>query len=213
MAAAVLMGSGIWLHLTERHVHAHGHEPVEHDHRHRHDEHHQHGDSEEPTVTSIHTGKCSLATLITRMSTIATTTSPVSHKFISGILRATFSGEVRMLVPHYEIRLSAAEPQALEALPRAGKTPQQTVRRVSSLLLAHAGLANQAMADPVGTSRNLVQKWRTRFALYEPPPLGGGRSRSSGAPRRVARFCPGRVAHRFFPPGAPHGRRGRLPRW
>ena len=47
VAAAVLMGSGMWLHLTERHVHEHGHDPVEHDHRHRHDEHHQHGHSEE----------------------------------------------------------------------------------------------------------------------------------------------------------------------
>src|ERR1700752_4320136 len=77
-----------------------------------------------------------------------------------------------MLVPHYEIRLSAAERQALETLQRAGKTPQQTVRRVSILLLAHAGLSNQAIADEVGTSRNLVQKWRKRFALYEPPALG-----------------------------------------
>ncbi|MEW6299856.1 MAG: helix-turn-helix domain-containing protein [Thermodesulfobacteriota bacterium] len=74
-----------------------------------------------------------------------------------------------MLVPHYEIRLSAAEQHALEALQRAGKTPQQTVRRVSILLLAHAGLSNEAIADRVGTARNLVQKWRTRFALYEPP--------------------------------------------
>lgn len=48
VAAAVLMGSGMWLHLTERHVHEHGHDPVEHDHRHSHDEHHQHGRSEEP---------------------------------------------------------------------------------------------------------------------------------------------------------------------
>jgi Homeodomain-like domain len=76
-----------------------------------------------------------------------------------------------MLVPQYAIRLSAAEQQALEALQRAGKTPQQTVRRVNILLLAHAGLSNQAIADQVGTSRNLVQKWRKRFALYEPPPL------------------------------------------
>jgi len=29
-----------------------------------------------------------------------------------------------MLVPHYEIRLSAAEQQALAALQRAGKTPR-----------------------------------------------------------------------------------------
>ena len=76
-----------------------------------------------------------------------------------------------MLVPHYEIRLSAEERQALGALQRAGKTPQQTVRRVSILLLAHEGLSNQAIADQVGTSRNLVQKWRKRFALYTPGPL------------------------------------------
>lgn len=73
-----------------------------------------------------------------------------------------------MLVPPYEIRLNADERQALEALQRAGKTPQQTVRRVSILLLAHEGWSNQAIADQVGTSRNLVQKWRKRFALYEP---------------------------------------------
>jgi hypothetical protein len=77
-----------------------------------------------------------------------------------------------MLMPQYEIRLSAAEQQALEALRRAGKTPQQTVRRVSIVLLAHQQLSNQAIADQVGTSRNLVQKWRKRFALYEPGPLG-----------------------------------------
>jgi hypothetical protein len=75
-----------------------------------------------------------------------------------------------MLVPQYEIRLSADERPALAALQRAGKTPQQTVRRVSILLLAPEGLSNQAIADQVGTSRNLVQKWRNRFALYEPPP-------------------------------------------
>jgi hypothetical protein len=59
----------------------------------------------------------------------------------------------------------------LEARQRAGKTPQQTVRRVTILLLAHEGLSNQAIADQVGTSRNVVQKWRKQFALYEPPPL------------------------------------------
>src|SRR5207253_9357587 len=40
--AAVLMGTGLWLHLTERHEHEHWHEAIEHDHRHVHDEHHQH---------------------------------------------------------------------------------------------------------------------------------------------------------------------------
>lgn len=42
LIAAVLMGIGVWLHLTERHEHEHWHEAIEHDHRHVHDEHHQH---------------------------------------------------------------------------------------------------------------------------------------------------------------------------
>jgi drug/metabolite transporter (DMT)-like permease len=40
--AAVLMGAGIWLHLTESHAHAHLHEPLSHTHAHGHDAHHQH---------------------------------------------------------------------------------------------------------------------------------------------------------------------------
>jgi len=42
LIAAVLMGIGVWLHLTERHAHEHRHDPLEHEHRHIHDEHHQH---------------------------------------------------------------------------------------------------------------------------------------------------------------------------
>jgi len=41
-AAAVCMGLGVWLHLTEHHIHEHVHEPMEHEHSHVHDEHHQH---------------------------------------------------------------------------------------------------------------------------------------------------------------------------
>lgn len=40
--AALLMGIGVWIHLTEEHVHTHTHEALYHSHRHRHDEHHQH---------------------------------------------------------------------------------------------------------------------------------------------------------------------------
>ena len=40
--AAVLMGVGVCLHLSEHHVHEHLHEVVEHEHEHFHDEHHQH---------------------------------------------------------------------------------------------------------------------------------------------------------------------------
>jgi len=42
--AAVLMGVGVWLHLTERHEHEHTHEATTHDHWHTHDDgHHDHG--------------------------------------------------------------------------------------------------------------------------------------------------------------------------
>ncbi len=40
--AAVLMGLGVWLHLSERHGHEHTHESMIHSHEHTHDEHHQH---------------------------------------------------------------------------------------------------------------------------------------------------------------------------
>ncbi|QRM55340.1 DMT family transporter [Sinorhizobium sp. BG8] len=42
VAAGVLMGIGLWLHLAERHDHEHEHEALEHEHAHVHDEHHQH---------------------------------------------------------------------------------------------------------------------------------------------------------------------------
>jgi drug/metabolite transporter (DMT)-like permease len=44
-AAALLMATGVWLHLTERHEHLHAHEEFEHTHEHVHgagDEHHDH---------------------------------------------------------------------------------------------------------------------------------------------------------------------------
>jgi drug/metabolite transporter (DMT)-like permease len=42
LAAAGLMGLGLWLHLTERHAHGHTHEALEHAHAHVHDVHHRH---------------------------------------------------------------------------------------------------------------------------------------------------------------------------
>jgi drug/metabolite transporter (DMT)-like permease len=40
--ASLLMGAGVWLHLTERHEHEHTHEELLHSHGHVHDDHHQH---------------------------------------------------------------------------------------------------------------------------------------------------------------------------
>ena len=42
LIAGMLMGLGVWLHVTERHEHAHVHAPLEHDHDHTHDDHHRH---------------------------------------------------------------------------------------------------------------------------------------------------------------------------
>jgi drug/metabolite transporter (DMT)-like permease len=40
--AGLLMGLGVWLHLSEHHEHEHEHGPMEHSHAHVHDEHHRH---------------------------------------------------------------------------------------------------------------------------------------------------------------------------
>jgi len=58
IAAGILMGLGLWLHLTEHHAHRHKHQALQHDHSHVHDLHHQHGhdpeDSQEPH-SHVHT--------------------------------------------------------------------------------------------------------------------------------------------------------------
>lgn len=52
IAAGLLMGVGLWLHLAERHEHEHLHDGMEHEHSHVHDEHHQH--AHVGTVTEPH---------------------------------------------------------------------------------------------------------------------------------------------------------------
>jgi len=42
LISGAIMGVGVWLHLSERHIHEHTHELLSHSHRHVHDEHHQH---------------------------------------------------------------------------------------------------------------------------------------------------------------------------
>jgi drug/metabolite transporter (DMT)-like permease len=59
LAAAVLMGVGIWLHLSEKHAHLHVHDSTIHEHVHAHDEHHRHAhepgwDGKEPH-SHVHT--------------------------------------------------------------------------------------------------------------------------------------------------------------
>ena len=56
--AAALMGTGVWLHLQERHAHEHTHAPLWHSHPHRHDAHHAHahdGAAAPPDGRGVHT--------------------------------------------------------------------------------------------------------------------------------------------------------------
>jgi drug/metabolite transporter (DMT)-like permease len=53
--AALLMGVGLALHLTERHEHVHEHAPLAHEHSHIHDEHHRHAHEADPAPDEPHT--------------------------------------------------------------------------------------------------------------------------------------------------------------
>ena len=55
VAAAALMVTGVWLHVSERHAHAHAHDAVEHEHLHTHDDlHHEHAHDVAPTGPHSH---------------------------------------------------------------------------------------------------------------------------------------------------------------
>jgi drug/metabolite transporter (DMT)-like permease len=53
--AALFMGAGVWLHLTEHHAHVHLHEEMHHTHEHVHDAHHQHVHQPEDPSGEPHT--------------------------------------------------------------------------------------------------------------------------------------------------------------
>lgn len=52
--ASILMGVGVWLHISEHHEHEHTHEEDEHEHLHSHDEHHQHDHSPDDPAGEPH---------------------------------------------------------------------------------------------------------------------------------------------------------------
>lgn len=54
LTGVVLMGIGVWLHLTECHEHEHRHEAFEHEHGHVHDEHHLHHHGDLSQVDGAH---------------------------------------------------------------------------------------------------------------------------------------------------------------
>lgn len=52
LVAGLLMGVGVWLHLTERHSHEHAHAPDEHEHEHVHDGDVHHDHEHDPPVAA-----------------------------------------------------------------------------------------------------------------------------------------------------------------
>ena len=68
-----------------------------------------------------------------------------------------------MFTPAAPLALQAALRQQLEALVRAGTTPQRLARRCQVILLASQGVANHAIAQQTGLSRPTVLATRAAF--------------------------------------------------
>lgn len=113
-----------------------------------------------------------------------------------------------MLRPYYAIELSWEERQRMETLRRSGKTQQRLAKRAAIILLAAEGLTNQQIAEQLQIARNLVQKWRKRFALSAPARPGAPLARlqaladlaRSGRPPVFSPAGPARGGRRGLPP-------------
>ena len=68
-----------------------------------------------------------------------------------------------MSKPAPRLKLSQLDRSRLQALVRAGKTPQKVARRAQALLLATSGEPNAAIAEEVDMSRQAVISLRKRF--------------------------------------------------
>jgi transposase len=82
----------------------------------------------------------------------------------------------------YRVDLDQTEHEALTALVRGGKHPVRKLKRAQILLAAHAGLADEAIVQAVGTSGSTVYRTKQRFveesfeaALSEGPRPGAER--------------------------------------
>ena len=89
----------------------------------------------------------------------------------------------------FDIDLFAEERSALESMARKYTSPYCDVIRAKIILLANEGLSNDLIATKLDTPRQIVSKWRKRFALTRLPgleaqPRGGRKARFSPQPRR-----------------------------
>ena len=87
------------------------------------------------------------------------------------------------------MKLSSEERQSLQSVSRKYTSPYCDVIRAKIVLLADEGLSNDVIASRLDTPRQIVSKWRKRFALARLPglearPRGGRKARFSPQPRR-----------------------------
>ena len=89
----------------------------------------------------------------------------------------------------YDMCLSSEERLLLESVARKYTSRYCDVIRAKIILLADEGLSNDIIAAKLDTPRQIVSKWRKRFALSRLPgleaqPRGGRKARFSPRPRR-----------------------------
>ena len=84
----------------------------------------------------------------------------------------------------FEIVLTEQERAALEHLARQSTAPYRDVMRARIVLLAAAGLDNEAIGARLGTPREQVSRWRKRF--FEQRLLGLEERERTGRPVRFS---------------------------
>jgi transposase-like protein len=87
------------------------------------------------------------------------------------------------------VQLTAEERRELESVARQYTSPYCDVVRARIILMAAQGLSNDLIAARLDTPRQIVSKWRKRFALARLPgleaqPRGGRQARFSPQSRR-----------------------------
>ena len=89
----------------------------------------------------------------------------------------------------FVLHLTPEERGELESVARQYTSPYCDVVRARIILMAAEGLSNDLIAARLGTPRQIVSKWRKRFALARLPgleaqPRGGRKARFSPQLRR-----------------------------
>src|SRR6202023_410013 len=71
----------------------------------------------------------------------------------------------------FNVNLSSEERQTLESMARKYTSPYCDVVRAKIILLANEGLSNDVIASRLDTPRQIISKWRKRFAFARLPGL------------------------------------------